>query len=248
MSSKLLGKVLAGAGLGAASLLICTPGTALADGGGPGHEYDKGHIYTEPKGVKPGHKFKIYLECEHPVRKPWVSSKITGKIWLKPVEENGEREPGRPEEPDDNGQPEDPGQPSQPPGNGQPTPPPNDEQPGQPGLPEDGQPALPEDEQPQAGDEEGQGGEGGQAAYGNEHEYWAWAKVPSKTKPGHYAAKGSCDGKGKIVVLPNGSVSGGDGGVSTDTSRTAAGASLLGAAALGGFLMVRRRRTDGSLA
>jgi hypothetical protein len=254
MSSKLLGKVMAGAGLGAASLLICAPGTALADDAPDGHEHNKGYIYTEPKGVKPGHKFKIFLKCEHPVQRPWASSKITGKLWLKPVKENGEREPEREQAPDDNGQPETPGQPSQPPGTGQPPLPPNGGQPplpedGQPPLPEDGQPPLPEDAQPQAEtDGQDQGGEGGQAAYGYEAKYWAWAKVSWKTKPGHYTAKGSC-GNGKIVVLPRGSVPGGDGGASsTDTSRTAAGASLLGAAALGGFLMIRRRRTDGSLA
>ncbi|MBE1484697.1 hypothetical protein [Plantactinospora soyae] len=252
MSSNLLGKVLAGAGLGAASLLICAPGTALADDYRPGHEDNKGHIYTEPKGVKPGHKFKIFLKCEHPVERPWVSSRITGKIWLKPVKEHDERE-GRPQAPDDNGS-EDPGQPSQPPQTGQPSLPPDGEQPGQ---PEDGQPMLPEDGLPQDGADEQtedgaggqpQGGEGGQAAaYGDEHEYWAWAKVGSKTKPGHYEAKGSC-GHGTIVVLPRGWVPGGDGGASTDTSRTVAGAGMLGAAAIGGFLMIRRRRTDGSVA
>ncbi|MBF9131012.1 hypothetical protein I0C86_18905 [Plantactinospora sp. S1510] len=237
MSSKLL-KVMAGAGLGAAALLICAPGTALADDAPPGHEYNKGYIYTEPKGVKPGHKFKILLKCEHPVQRPWVWSKITGKLWLKPVEENGGWEPEHPQAPDDGqpedpGQPENPGQPSQPPG--QPTPPPNG---GQPGVPQDGPPQA-------ETDEPDQGGEGGQAAYGNEAKYWAWAEVPWKTGPGHYAAKGAC-GNGRIVVLPRGSVDGGEGGASTDPSRTAAGASLLGAAALGGFLLIRRRRTDGS--
>jgi MYXO-CTERM domain-containing protein len=244
MSSKLLGKVMAGAGLGAAALLICAPGTALADDAPPKHEHNKGFIYTEPKGVKPGHKFKIFLRCVHPVDRPWVSSKITGKLWLKPVaEENGNgRE--RPQQPENGGQPDEDGQPSLPPDDGQPSLPPDD---GQPSLPpQDGQAPLQENGQPPADtDVQPEGGEGGQAAYRYDAKYWAWAKVPLKIKPGHYAAKGSC-GNGKIVVLPKGSVPGGDGGISTDSSRTVAGAGLLGAAAVGGFLMIRRRRTDGS--
>ncbi|MDG4789538.1 hypothetical protein O7626_27055 [Micromonospora sp. WMMD1102] len=243
MSRKLLGKVMAGAGLGAASLLICAPGTALADGA-PHDRGNRGHIHTVPKGVKPGHKFKIILKCEHPVARAWVSSKITGKIWLKPVPEDGLRVPETPRpQPDGGGQP-DGGQPPispQPePPNPQPEPPANT----QPPLPpENTQPPLP-DAQP---DMEGQpGGEGGQAAYGGAV-YAAWAKVPHWTRPGHYPAWGACDSKGKIVVLPRGWVHGGDGGATgSDSGKTAAGASLLGAAALGGFLMIRRRRTDGS--
>ncbi|MET8350108.1 hypothetical protein [Micromonospora sp. NPDC005206] len=50
-------------------------------------------------------------------------------------------------------------------------------------------------------------------------------------------------------MLPRGGVDGGDGGASTGTDRGLAtgGASLLGAAALGGIVLMRRRRTDGSL-
>ncbi|MGI5147847.1 hypothetical protein ACQEVC_15965 [Plantactinospora sp. CA-294935] len=261
MSRKLLGKVMAGAGIGAASLLVCAPGTALADDA-PHERENKGHIYTVPKGVKPGHKFKIILKCEHSVERAWVSSKITGKLWLKPVTKDGDRVPERQRPPADDGQPDDDGQPPLPPNGEQPPLPPNGGQPplppnggqpplppddGQPPLPEGGQPPLPEGGQPEAGDEQ-PGGEGGQATNDGEAKYWAWAKVPHKTKPGHYRAWGACNGTGKIVVLPRGSVPGGDGGASTDSGRAAAGAGLLGAAAIGGFLMIRRRRTDGSLA
>ncbi|MET8203215.1 hypothetical protein AB0C42_33780 [Micromonospora taraxaci] len=50
-------------------------------------------------------------------------------------------------------------------------------------------------------------------------------------------------------MLPHGGVDGGDGGASTGTDRGLAtgGAGLLGAAALGGIVLMRRRRTDGSL-
>ncbi|WP_159079403.1 hypothetical protein [Plantactinospora sp. BC1] len=246
MSRKLLGKVVAVAGLGAASLLICAPGTALADDA-PHERENNGHIHTVPKGVKPGHKFKVILKCEHRVEKAWVSSKVTGKLWLKPVEEDGVRVPERQRPPADGGQPDDDGQPPVPPNGEQPPLPPNG---GQPPLPPDGgQPPLPEEGgQPGTGDGQPDGGQGGQAAaYGDEAVYWAWAKVPYKTKPGHYRAWGACEATGKIVVLPRGSVPGGDGGAaSTDSGRAAAGAGMLGAAAIGGFLMIRRRRTDGS--
>ncbi|MET8089456.1 hypothetical protein ABZU52_04750, partial [Micromonospora sp. NPDC005220] len=78
--------------------------------------------------------------------------------------------------------------------------------------------------------------------------YYGEAKVDRDAKPGRYELKGSC-GEGELVVLPHGSVDGGDGGVSTGTDRGMAtgGAGLLGAAALGGIVLMRRRRTDGSL-
>ncbi|MEV4498407.1 hypothetical protein AB0J84_22260, partial [Micromonospora arborensis] len=78
--------------------------------------------------------------------------------------------------------------------------------------------------------------------------YYGEAKVDKDAKPGRYELKGSC-GEGELVVLPHGGVDGGDGGTSTGTDRGLAtgGAGLLGAAALGGIVLMRRRRTDGSL-
>ncbi|MFE0532402.1 hypothetical protein ACFW0V_32870, partial [Micromonospora parva] len=78
--------------------------------------------------------------------------------------------------------------------------------------------------------------------------YYGEATVDKHAKPGRYELKGSC-GEGELVVLPHGGVDGGDGGVSTGTDRGLAtgGAGLLGAAALGGIVLMRRRRTDGSL-
>ncbi|MFF5181511.1 hypothetical protein ACFY2Q_26065 [Micromonospora sp. NPDC000316] len=78
--------------------------------------------------------------------------------------------------------------------------------------------------------------------------YYGEATVDKDAKPGRYELKGSC-GEGELVVLPHGGVDGGDGGASTGTDRGLAtgGASLLGAAALGGIVLMRRRRTDGSL-
>ncbi|MGW5578040.1 hypothetical protein [Micromonospora chokoriensis] len=78
--------------------------------------------------------------------------------------------------------------------------------------------------------------------------YYGEATVDKDAKPGRYELKGSC-GEGELVVLPHGGVDGGDGGASTGTDRGLAtgGAGLLGAAALGGIVLMRRRRTDGSL-
>ncbi|MGC4849739.1 hypothetical protein ACLQ3F_21065 [Micromonospora sp. DT15] len=78
--------------------------------------------------------------------------------------------------------------------------------------------------------------------------YYGEAKVDKDAKPGRYELKGSC-GEGELVVLPHGGVDGGDGGASTGTDRGLAtgGAGVLGAAALGGIVLMRRRRTDGSL-
>ncbi|MEU7586267.1 hypothetical protein AB0A95_08200, partial [Micromonospora sp. NPDC049230] len=78
--------------------------------------------------------------------------------------------------------------------------------------------------------------------------YYGEAKIDKDAKPGRYELKGSC-GEGELVVLPHGGVDGGDGGASTGTDRGLAtgGAGLLGAAALGGIVLMRRRRTDGSL-
>ncbi|MFG3707878.1 hypothetical protein ACGF7U_24530 [Micromonospora sp. NPDC047670] len=77
--------------------------------------------------------------------------------------------------------------------------------------------------------------------------YYGEAEVSENAKPGRYKLKGSC-GEGELVVLPRGGVDGGDGGVGAGTDRglAAGGASLLGAAALGGLVLMRRRRTDES--
>ncbi|RGC66497.1 hypothetical protein C5N14_23365 [Micromonospora sp. MW-13] len=50
-------------------------------------------------------------------------------------------------------------------------------------------------------------------------------------------------------MLPRGHVEGGDGGATTGTDRGMAttGAGMLGAAALGGIVLIRRRRANGSL-
>ncbi|MEU4770738.1 hypothetical protein [Micromonospora sp. NPDC023644] len=77
--------------------------------------------------------------------------------------------------------------------------------------------------------------------------YYGEAQVSEDAQPGRYELKGSC-GEGELVVLPRGGVDGGDGGVGAGTDRglAAGGASLVGAAALGGLVLMRRRRTDES--
>ncbi|WFE46734.1 hypothetical protein [Verrucosispora sp. WMMD1129] len=75
--------------------------------------------------------------------------------------------------------------------------------------------------------------------------YYGEAHVARDAKPGTYKLEGSC-GTGELVVLPHGGVDGGDGGIATGADRglAAAGASLVGAAALGGLVLMRRRRAD----
>ncbi|MFI7605706.1 hypothetical protein ACIBTV_11340 [Micromonospora sp. NPDC049366] len=95
-------------------------------------------------------------------------------------------------------------------------------------------------------------GDYGKGEDGWEHKrdfvYYGEAKVDKHAKPGKYELKGSC-GEGELIVLPHGGVDAGDGGMTggTDRGLAAGGASLLGAAALGGIVLMRRRRTDESL-
>lgn len=100
-------------------------------------------------------------------------------------------------------------------------------------------------------DEESEGNRHGKDEGRWEHKrdfiYYGEAEVSEDAKPGRYELKGSC-GEGELVVLPRGGVDGGDGGVGAGTDRglAAGGASLIGAAALGGLVLMRRRRTDES--
>ncbi|SCF09224.1 hypothetical protein [Micromonospora mirobrigensis] len=85
--------------------------------------------------------------------------------------------------------------------------------------------------------------------HGREFVYYGEARVDEHAKPGRYDLEGSC-GEGELVVLPRGPVDGGDGGMTTtgvDKGLATGGAGMLGAAALGGIVLMRRRRTDGSL-
>ncbi|MER5702694.1 hypothetical protein ABT023_12220, partial [Micromonospora sp. NPDC002296] len=78
--------------------------------------------------------------------------------------------------------------------------------------------------------------------------YFGEAEVSEDAEPGRHKLHGSC-GEGELVVLPRGHVEGGDGGATTGTDRgmVTTGAGMLGAAALGGIVLMRRRRVNGSL-
>jgi hypothetical protein len=85
MSMKFLGKVTAGLVLGGASLLIGAPGIAMASSAGyDHHKKDSGWVYTDPKYAKDHHKVYIVEICKDKQKRPWVWSKVTGKLWLKP--------------------------------------------------------------------------------------------------------------------------------------------------------------------
>ncbi|SCG52207.1 hypothetical protein [Micromonospora coxensis] len=86
MANKMLGKVVAGAALGGASLLVFTPGIAFADGAQPGGDRE-GKVIAKPHAVKPGEKVKLLEICPTPQEHAYVWSKVTGKVKLKPAGE-----------------------------------------------------------------------------------------------------------------------------------------------------------------
>ncbi|MDG4805048.1 hypothetical protein [Micromonospora sp. WMMD980] len=95
----------------------------------------------------------------------------------------------------------------------------------------------------QGGDEHGSGDEAGWE-HGKDFVYYGEARVSEDAHPGRYELRGSC-GEGELVVLPHGGVDGGDGGMATtglDRGLATGGAGMIGAAALGGLVLLRRRR------
>ena len=89
MSKKFLGKVIAGAALGGASLLVCAPSSALADGPHYPEEYhngDRGRILSKPHVAKPGEEIKLIEICPKQQEHAWLWSKVTGKVDLAPAE------------------------------------------------------------------------------------------------------------------------------------------------------------------
>ncbi|MFF5224791.1 hypothetical protein ACFY21_26875, partial [Micromonospora sp. NPDC000212] len=87
MAKKMLGKVVAGAALGGASLLVFTPGIAFADGHHDGEDRD-GKVIAKPHVVKPGDEVKLLEICPEPQEHAYVWSKVTGKVDLKPARED----------------------------------------------------------------------------------------------------------------------------------------------------------------
>lgn len=83
MAKKMVGKVVAGAALGGASLLMFTPAMALAAGHHDGE--DEGKVYAKPDAVRAGDQVKLIEVCEKPQKHPFVWSKVTGKVELHPV-------------------------------------------------------------------------------------------------------------------------------------------------------------------
>ncbi|NYT92778.1 hypothetical protein HW126_02805, partial [Salinispora sp. H7-4] len=84
MAKKLLGKVVAGAALGGASLLVCAPGIAVADDHRRGNE---GRVQAKPHAVKAGQEVKLIQFCPTPQEHAYVWSKVTGKVPLRPAED-----------------------------------------------------------------------------------------------------------------------------------------------------------------
>ncbi|MBM0240028.1 hypothetical protein JNW88_28210, partial [Micromonospora sp. ATA32] len=113
MAKKMLGKVVAGAALGGASLLVFTPGIAFADGHGHDGEDRDGKVFAKPHVVRAGDEVKLLEICPEPQEHAFVWSKVTGKVELKEVREDrgddkGKDERGQKDEhgKDDNGKDE----------------------------------------------------------------------------------------------------------------------------------------------
>ncbi|MCG5439257.1 hypothetical protein PSH25_003632, partial [Micromonospora sp. PSH25] len=93
MAKKMLGKVVAGAALGGASLLVFAPGIAFANG------HEDGKVYAKPHVVKAGDEVKLLEICPDRQEHAYVWSKVTGKVKLKPAhEDRGEDREWREEE------------------------------------------------------------------------------------------------------------------------------------------------------
>ncbi|WP_199736342.1 hypothetical protein [Micromonospora sp. HM5-17] len=102
MSTKFLGKAIAGAALGGASLLFCVPSAALADAAprpeGRHHGKGPGRVYTDPHLAKPGHEVRLVERCPQAQKHAWVWSRVTGKVDLTPTEHRpGEDRAARPD-------------------------------------------------------------------------------------------------------------------------------------------------------
>ncbi|WFE31821.1 hypothetical protein [Micromonospora sp. WMMD975] len=96
------------------------------------------------------------------------------------------------------------------------------------------------------GDEYGHGGDEAGWERGKDFVYYGEAHVSEDAHPGRYELSGSC-GEGELVVLPRGGVDGGDGGMATtgmNRGLATGGAGMIGAAALGGLVLLRRRRAS----
>ncbi|WBB79501.1 hypothetical protein O7606_25670 [Micromonospora sp. WMMD882] len=94
MATNMLGKVVAGAALGGASLLAFAPGIAVADGAAGDAPHHEGKVYADPHAAQPGHEVKLIEICPEPQEHAFVWSEVTGKVKLQP----GEQEQGEEEE------------------------------------------------------------------------------------------------------------------------------------------------------
>ncbi|MFC8850619.1 MULTISPECIES: hypothetical protein [unclassified Micromonospora] len=238
MANKMLGKVVAGAALGGASLLVFAPGIAFADG----HYYDDtrdGEVYAKPHVVKPGEKVKILEICPEPQEHAAVWSEVTGKVKLHPAEAHGYQAEEKAEEKagEQHGKAKEDEKAKGGKGGG---------------AADDSYDSWSGYEHDQAAEKDwsidGSGyGEEKSWEHQKDFVYYGEAEVAADAAPGRYELKGSC-AAGELVVLPHGPVEGGDGGAAGGTDRGLAttGASMLGAAALGGIVLMRRRRANGS--
>ncbi|MFF0171439.1 hypothetical protein ACFYPU_00115, partial [Micromonospora profundi] len=94
MAKKMLGKVVAGAALGGASLLVFAPGIAFADGHHDGGKDHDGKVYAKPHVVKAGDEVKLLEICPDRQEHAFVWSKVTGKVKLEAARDDKGKDHG----------------------------------------------------------------------------------------------------------------------------------------------------------
>lgn len=306
MAKKFLGKVVAGAALGGAALLVGAPGIALADmgptpphknpsphgeygqrpedgqrpeygqapeygqrpeygqssaDGGPASGWATNHVFTNPQRVQPGQKITLGEVCSEKQKDPYVWSEVTGKVPLHEArgDEQWSHQSDAASAPDTDSTGPGASMGGRGPWGGSDSPSAPASQPSWGGYgggfaldgkDEHGKDEKGKDEygKDKKGKDEKGKDEYGKDEKGKEHfTYLAEYTISRSTKPGTYKLKGSC-GEGELVVVPVGSVAGGTGGDMVNKGLATGGAGALAAAAITGVVLLRRRRTDGSVA
>lgn len=247
MSKRFLSKVVVGAALGCASLLIASPALAASDDGKHHGKDHGGWIYTVPEPTKSGHKAYIVQICEKEQKKPYVWSEVTGKQKLEPQPwhskklkkalelNNAEEWHGHHGEKGNDKKHKIESDKKHKKHDG------NDKKHH---IKDDKKHKKHHDKKIEVLDEL-------EKVEKKDHPYAYFAKVwiPDYVEPGAYKLKGSC-AKGKLIVAPHGWVDGGDGGLGsgTNTGLVTGGAGMIAAATLGGLALMRRRAADGTVA
>ncbi|ASW56404.1 hypothetical protein [Plantactinospora sp. KBS50] len=249
MAKKFLGKVVAGAALGGAALLLGAPGIALADAA-PTHDPDahdkSGTVWVNPRVVRPGETVDIGEVCTEAQASPRAWSKLTGQLTLHEVPYDPERAAEHARlgaQYAGTGDSDEAGPDAGPPVTASPAASPSASASGGTGggvLADDGH-----GKGPRPPMEDGAAQE--MSSDADPHVYVVEHELSEDARPGHYTVYAAC-GEAELIVSPDGPVNGGDGGAAVNKGLATGGAGALAAAAITGVALLRRRRTHGSIA